>query len=756
MQYLKTAQLYFKSLISCFDVLAISEHCLFEEQLDFFDKISNSSHNYTAVCSNDNPHLLSGKNAHGGVALLWKHMFDNFITPLKNIDSDRIVGIRYDFPNCPLLFILGVYLPSASHDKTEYDEYFDHLWSLYDSLSIQGVVIALGDFNGDLGNSLGDKGKHAPNSCGLKLLELCSHFNICAVNLLSSCNGPVETFVSHCGRFRSTIDYIFVSNSLLNQVITAKTFEMLPDNTSDHVPVQMYLNYSRSLETIKNLPQQMAEIPVSKQKIHWSNFAQEEIIMMYRTPLISELEILNPDVQNVCKHYVKSITKLILAHSQCLAAPIRKRKRNKMTYVSLPTNVKSARKQCKAAFDSWKNNDFNTTGEIHDDYRYGRKEYRSLLRDFFNQLEVQKIDRLCTAAETDEKLFWKLLKGRRNSSQMHAFLVEGKLLSDVDQIRDMWANHFEALGTPFASSNFDNDFYDRVTTHVQGIFINCTEDSSGVLNEPLQYEEVAKVCSRLKRGTSGVLIDYEHILFACPPLWKHLFCLFQEFFLNGSICSTLKTGIILPLFKGKGAKANNKDNYRGITLFPTLCKIYEIILLNRLENYASHNQYFSEMQFGFQEGVGCTEASFTILETINHMLERGSKIFGCFLDVRKAFDTVWIDGLLYKLFTEFGIKGRMWVAIKDLYTDVKARVLYSGSLSRSFDVSQGTGQGRILAPFIYNVYINSLLHVLTDHCYSICINSSKLASPPLPMTCLCLHYTRTSSRLLRISVMNTA
>ena len=90
------------------------------------------------------------------------------------------------------------------------------------------------------------------------------------------------------------------------------------------------------------------------------------------------------------------------------------------------------------------------------------------------------------------------------------------------------------------------------------------------------------------------------------------------------------------------------------------------------------------------------------------MLERGSKIFGCFFDVRKAFDMVWIDGLLYKLYTELGIKGRRWVAIKDLYTDVKAQVLYSDSLSRSFDVSQGTGQGRILAPFMYKVYINSL------------------------------------------------
>ena len=83
----------------------------------------------------------------------------------------------------------------------------------------------------------------------------------------------------------------------------------------------------------------------------------------------------------------------------------------------------------------------------------------------------------------------------------------------------------------------------------------------------------------------------------------------------------------MPLFKGKGAKAKNKDNYRGVTLFLTLCKIYEMVLLNRLENYVEQNGLFSFMQFRFKEGVGSTEASCTILETINHMLSVVAKFW---------------------------------------------------------------------------------------------------------------------------------
>ena len=65
--------------------------------------------------------------------------------------------------------------------------------------------------------------------------------------------------------------------------------------------------------------------------------------------------------------------------------------------------------------------------------------------------------------------------------------------------------------------------------------------------------------------------------------------------------------------------------------------------LSRLEVFVKQKGFFSEMQFGFQEGINCIAASILYDFRNNHMLERGCKIFSCFLDVRKAVDTVWID-----------------------------------------------------------------------------------------------------------------
>ena len=91
---------------------------------------------------------------------------------------------------------------------------------------------------------------------------------------------------------------------------------------------------------------------------------------------------------------------------------------------------------------------------------------------------------------------------------MNAFLVNGALITEENDISDMLANHFEALGTPTVSLNSDNEFANSISTHIQNIFQHCIKDLTGALNEALTYEKVASVCSNLKPGVSGVSLDF--------------------------------------------------------------------------------------------------------------------------------------------------------------------------------------------------------------------------------------------------------
>ena len=174
---------------------------------------------------------------------------------------------------------------------------------------------------------------------------------------------------------------------------------------------------------------------------------------------------------------VDKILKLITHHYASLTDPsvvTAKRKNKRNVYVSLT--------------ESSKNNDYSDGNGINENYRLKRMKYHFKLRKFLSQLKAEKITELCNAADSNEKLFWMLLKGQRSTSQMTAFLVDGK------QIREMWVDHFEALGTPSVSFRYDNDFLIRVTISVNDILSSCTEDPSGVLNGPLQYYEVEQVC----------------------------------------------------------------------------------------------------------------------------------------------------------------------------------------------------------------------------------------------------------------------
>ena len=125
--------------------------------------------------------------------------------------------------------------------------------------------------------------------------------------------------------------------------------------------------------------------------------------------------------------------------------------------------------QGKDAFDSWKQLNFPLEGDVHETYCATQKEYRQKLRSFLNQTEADRIRKLCHAAESNEKLLWKLVKSQHSSSQMSAFLLIGDLLTDKKVIRAMWADHFEALGTPSEIATFEKASLQKLLI----VFVRC-------------------------------------------------------------------------------------------------------------------------------------------------------------------------------------------------------------------------------------------------------------------------------------------
>ena len=268
----------------------------------------------------------------------------------------------------------------------------------------------------------------------------------------------------------------------------------------------------------------------------------------------------------------------------------------------------------------------------------------------------------------------------------------------------LWFNHFASLDRAHSNSSYDTNFELFVRNFIKNEtenFCTLSRDSIGLFDAPLSGEEVHSICTSLPRGSSGGYdqITYEHFLYGGPTLWDVIYDLFLRLFYDNGSPEMLKICMMLPLFKDKGLKAYDKDNYRGIAMFPVITKTFEKILLKRLEDFAMSKSYFSPLQFGFKKSAGCLEASFVISESVNHKLESSNKVFSCFLDVKKAFDTVWLDGLFFTLLTDLGVCGKMWLILRDLYTEVQGFVTYGSSTSDLFSVDQGSGQGRIVAPF---------------------------------------------------------
>ena len=115
-----------------------------------------------------------------------------------------------------------------------------------------------------------------------------------------------------------------------------------------------------------------------------------------------------------------------------------------------------------------------------------------------------------------------------------------------------------------------------------------------------------------------------------------------------------------------------------------------------------------EGQAGFRLKRSCVDNIYTLKELVQGRMKEGKRTFAFFLDVKKAYDTVWRNGLWLKLW-EHGVQGKMWRVIKGMYESSRSAVLLEGEKSEVFNVEQGVAQGCSLSPILFSVFINGLL-----------------------------------------------
>ncbi len=231
---------------------------------------------------------------------------------------------------------------------------------------------------------------------------------------------------------------------------------------------------------------------------------------------------------------------------------------------------------------------------------------------------------------------------------------------------------------------------------------------SSMYMSPCTIEEIIDITNSLKPSDScGIDSISSNLLKKIIPEIADVICyIFNRSLSSGIVPTILKTAKVNPIFKS-GDK-HQFTNYRPISILPSISKILEKIVYNRIYKFITKHNILSNNQFGFRKIRSTYLAINALYDKITNALDQKLYTIGIFLDLSKAFDTLDHTILLQKLY-DYGIRGLSNTWIKNYLCDRRQFTVFNNISSDNNSITCGVPQGSILGPLLFRFFYPSTI-----------------------------------------------
>ena len=226
------------------------------------------------------------------------------------------------------------------------------------------------------------------------------------------------------------------------------------------------------------------------------------------------------------------------------------------------------------------------------------------------------------------------------------------------------------------------------------------------LSQPFTMVELKTALNKMKSGKAA---GFDGIY---PEFLKHLGSLalnwilsfFNDILITGHIPTEFRKAKVIAILK-PGKPADAASSYRPISLLSVTYKLLERLIYQRIRT--SVENMLPREQAGFREGRNCCDQVLALSTNIEAGFQRHQKTGVAFVDLTAAYDTVWKDGLLYKLYNAIPC-GHVVKLIESMLSNRMFRVFVGDKSSKFRRLNNGLPQGSVLAPLLFNLYTSDL------------------------------------------------